>query len=257
MNLVPFIKDGIFCWTLTSNGYKYYTWNLWLQWTKEMSPRQPLCILCADKPSYQFLQREGIPCRLVTTENQRPDFGPQIVPFGSRQFASLNRLKLTLLDQFSKDPQIQTCVYLDGDIAVYRNFLPDLLERLTLRPLLFQCDETTKCSEDTVYMLPCKHICTGLIAFQHGAPKEIFQINDTAKWQETPEDQVWVNYTLQRDHILFGALPRELYPNGSELRAIQQTPERKSAAYLLHYNYRVGDSKRADMRRYGDWVLPY
>lgn len=257
MNVSPFIQDGIFCWTLTSNGYKYYTWNLWLHWKRAMPSRQPLCILCADKPSYQFLQREGVPCRLVETDKQRPDFGPQIVPFGSRQFASLNRLKLSLLDQFSKDPQIQSCVYLDGDIVVYRNFLPDLLERLSLRPLLFQCDELSSCSEDPVYQFPCKHVCTGLIAFQHGLTKDIFKITDMARWNEKPEDQVWVNESLRRTSLFFGALPRALYPNGSELRAIQTTPERKSAAYLLHYNYRVGDSKRADMRRYGDWALPY
>lgn len=248
MNYQPYIKNGLLCWTLTSNGYKYLTWNFYKHWSQHT--KQPICIFCSDIPSYQFLRREGVPC--IKVEQTLQDYGPQIVPFGSRQFSVLNRMKLSLLHTLSQDSSVQTCVYLDGDVLLYKDCIPDLLERLELCPLLFQCDEKQhECSQ------PCSNVCTGCIAFRHGATGSLFKINEQAKWQETPEDQVWVNYTLLRDSVLFDTLPREYYPNGARLTLTQTTPALKEKAYLLHYNYRVGDSKKADMKRYGDWLLPY
>ena len=63
MNYTPYIREGLLCWTLTSNGYKYLTWNFVKHWTRVSTI--PLLIVCADKPSFLFLRREGISCILV------------------------------------------------------------------------------------------------------------------------------------------------------------------------------------------------
>ncbi len=252
MKLDNFIRDGTLCWTLTSNGYKYLTWNFVLHW-RLACPTHPILVVCADKPSYQFLQREGISCRLI--DDAMADFGPSIVPFGSRQFMSLNRLKLKLLDTFAKDDRIQSCMYLDGDIAIYQNVAEDCFTRLQTDPngLLFQCDEQPhECSGAS-----CPNVCTGFIVFRHGADKGCFKITDEALWKEKPEDQVWVNQAMARLGISYTVLPREEYPNGARCSLTHSYPEKKSAAKLLHYNYRVGNAKVADMKRFGDWKLPY
>ena len=251
MKYGPYIKDGFLAWTLTSNGYKFLTWNMYLQW-KKFCGQTPLCIICADKPSYSFFQREGIPCILF--DNTIPDFGHQIAPFGSRNFSVLNRLKLRLLNIFSEDETIEKCMYLDGDIAIYKNIADDIKQRLDTSPLWMPCDEQVfECSNPSA----CPNVCTGLIGYKHGFDRGIFKITDEVKWSSKPEDQVWVNNAIQEKNIPYNVLPRELYPNGSRLSKTNVNPELKEKAYCMHYNYRVGDSKKTDMKRFGDWHLPY
>ena len=256
MNYQRYIRDGLLCWTLTSNGYKYLTWNLAKMWSAVMS--QPLVIVCADKSSYSFLRREGV-AAVILVEKLLPDFGHQIVPFGSKNFMALNRLKLRLLKGFADDAAVERCVYLDGDIAVYKNFLGDIEERLKQAPLWLQCDEQQRegCAADISGSI-CTWACTGLIAFRHGTDPRIFHI-DEALWTGPcqAQDQPWVNKRMAEYGVEFHSLPRNLYPNGARAAFTHSDPARKEEAFILHYNYRVGESKRADMKRFGDWKLPY
>ena len=251
MNYSSYIKDGILCWTLTSNGYKFLTLNFYKHWQRSC-PSTPLLIVCADKPSYSFFLREGISCRLV--DEGVKDYGINIIQYGTQIFQALNRMKLRVLHTIANDPTVKKSIYLDGDICVYKNFLDDIQERLEVCPLLFQCDENEKEKECSI---PCRNLCTGLIAFLHGHDNGIFKIDDAAIWQQKPEDQVWVNYKLQETGCQHSSLPRELYPNGVRLTYIKKHPELVEKAFLCHYNYRIGNSKKADMKRYGDWLLPY
>ena len=248
MNYSSYIKNDLLCWTLTSNGYKFLTLNFYKHWQR--SCPVPLLIICADKPSYMFFHGEGISCRLVDEGVQ--DYGIQIIPFGTRNFQKLNRMKLRVLNIIANDPMVKKSVYLDGDICVYKNFLEDIQGRLEVCPLVFQCDEKDiECSN------PCQNVCTGLIAFVHGHDNGIFKINDETIWQQKPEDQVWVNYKIKQTGCQYSSLPRDLYPNGVRLTYIKKNPELLEKAFLSHYNYRIGNSKKADMKRYGDWLLPY
>lgn len=247
-----FIKDGLFAWTLTSNGYKYLTWNMALHWKKNVKDVQ-LCVLCSDKSSYQFLNREGIRCMLVDTV--AVDYGPQIVPFGSRQFSTLNRLKLRLLRTFASDTAVQQCLYLDGDIVVYKDIVADIRQRLTEGSLWMPCDEQQHTCSSYTLQAPCPNYCSGLIAWNHGADQGIFAITDETVWAAKPEDQVWVNTMLNQKNVPVCTLSRLMYPNGARLTLTKQTPELAEQAVCLHYNYRVGTSKYADMKRFGDWLL--
>jgi len=225
-----------------------------LHWKKNVKDVQ-LCILCSDKASYQFLNREGIRCMMVDT--LAVDYGPQIVPFGSRQFSVLNRLKLRLLRTFAADEAVQQCLYLDGDIVVYKDIIADLKERLTEAPLWMPCDEQQQTCSSYALAKPCPNYCSGLIAWNHGADQGIFAITDEAVWLAKPEDQVWVNTMLNQKSVPVSTLSRLMYPNGARLTLTKQTPELAEQAVCLHYNYRVGASKQADMKRFGDWLLPY
>ena len=248
MKYEKYIKDGLLAWTLTSNGYKFLTWNLVLMWNKVCSV--PLCIVCADRESFSFLQREGISC--VMWDTSLVNFGPQIVPFGSRQFVMLNRLKLTLLNLFAKDENIKQCLYLDGDIAVYKDIVSGIRSNLSEANFWAQCDEQGhECSG------VCPNFCTGLLAWNHGADLDVFKITDMDVWKQKPEDQVWVNYSAKLAGLSVSILPRDLYPNGARASLTKNTPELNEKAICLHYNYRVGDSKKADMKRFGDWQLIY
>lgn len=240
---------GSFVFTLTSNGYKLLTLNLVRQ-LQALNVPWTLCIICADKESYLFFSREGIPCRRV--ETPLANFGAQLSPFGSKQFQTLNRMKLALLSECIENSAINVGVYLDGDIAMYRDFLPDIEERLVSgSPFLFQCDEQSRkdCSG------ACPNFCTGFIAWRKGASAEPFTLSaaDKELWEKTPEDQVFVNTKMRALGHSFSSLPRALYPNGmfASLTGIKDT------AFLLHYNYLVGAMKQKKMKANGDWIIPY
>lgn len=256
MKFHPYLKDGTLCWTLTSNGYKYLTWNFVLHWRKAM-PGQPICVICADKPSYNFMRQNGIGC--VLASRLVADYGTEIVPFGTQNFSNLNRLKLDLLTTFAADPIVQTNMYIDGDIIVYGDLVSDLRTRLrdlSGASLWMPCDEqSTECSGTTC--TPCTFLCTGLVAFRHGLDPALFRIHDLYKWAAIREDQIWVNRRMQELGTPYATLPRELYPNGVRVQKTHSDPTLKAAALCLHYNWRVGPAKRIDMKRYGDWLLPY
>jgi Nucleotide-diphospho-sugar transferase len=244
MDLSRYLYNGVFLWTLTTNGYKFLTLNLVRHLQKAKVPWK-LTVVCGDKNCHRFFLTEGIPCILAPTAQTDDRTG--ILPFGSRAFQEINLVKLDLLNLFAKMSTVQTCVYLDGDIIATQDFLPDLLERLDKTPLLFQCDE----KEKTADKHPCPAACTGLIAFKHGADGGIFHMNDRALWNERPEDQVWVDRRLAADAAPYDTLPRDLYPNGS---FVDDLPPNYM---LLHYNRLVGNAKLIKMKRNNHWIIPY
>ena len=72
-------------------------------------------------------------------------------------------------------------------------------------------------------------------------------------WKQKPEDQLWVQHKLKQNAVDYMTLPRNLYPNGAFATIIGSQSEKE--AYILHYNYRVGNVKKAHMKRFGDWNL--
>jgi hypothetical protein len=252
MNIDSFIEPNsqTLIWTLTSHGYQFLTWNL-VKCLEKLKVPWKLCVICADNASYDFMRREGISA--IKASTQLPDFGNEISPFGSGNFQRLNLLKLKLLHSFASETRILNCVYLDGDIAIYKNFLPDILWRLNRDSLLFQCDEQKRdivCGTNS-----CPWVCTGFIAWKIGYDGGIFNMNDKDKWLEKPEDEAWVNHKLKERSVPFRALPRNLYPNGTFVSLVGAEEVSERTAYLLHYNYRVGNQKISDMKRFGDWHL--
>lgn len=246
----PYIKDGVFIFTLTNNGYKFFTCNL-LETMKRAGISWKLCIICADRESHRFFQIQGIPAIFSTT--LLDGTGHNISLFGSRNFQRLNRLKLDLLKKFTSFPEVRHGIYMDGDISVYNDFVPDILGRLEESSLCLQCDEGSRepCSS------PCVNACTGFIAWAHGISSTIFDAGAHLEvWRAQSEDQAFVNALLKIENIPFKTLPRDLYPNGQFLRLYSPGSELKKNAKLLHYNYTVGMDKQRRMQQNGDWLYP-
>lgn len=240
MNIQKFLDtSGTLVWTLTTNGYKYLTLNLVRHLERVKVPWR-LMIVCADRASFRFFQTEGIPSVLYPNYLQETS---RMLVFETKPFQDINRIKLDILHKFAQAPEIQTCIYLDGDVVVFRDFVSDILERLNQTPLLFQCDDFDPQTH--------KGICTGFLAFRHGAEKGVFALTDMAVWRERPEDQVYVAKMLEKNTIPFTLLPRNLYPNGVFVKG------RPEEAYLLHYNHIVGNTKVIQMRATKQWIIPY
>ena len=252
-----FLRDGVLVFTLTSNGYKYYTMNL-VEHLKRAKVPWRLCIICADKASQHFLRGQGIAS--ILAPNLLPDTGPTISPFGTKDFQKLNRLKLDLLYNFTASPEVQHGIYIDGDIAVYNDFVPDIISRLGTAPLLLQCDEPSReaCISSGATSRACANACTGFIGWAHGVTPTIFHVDATTMdlWRNRPEDQVFVNAMMAREGVAFQTLPRDLYPNGQFSRLYDPTSPLKYTSMILHYNYIVGNDKQRRMKANGDWLIP-
>ena len=257
-SIAPFLTpDGAFVFTLTSNGYKYLSFNL-VTLLRDAKVPWKLCVVCADLASYRFFRAEGVPCLRVA--EPLPEFGTDLSPFGTKHFQTLNLRKLELLRNFASDPAIRYGVYMDGDIAAYADFLPDILQRLQApgAPHIYlQCDEQTRvdCSGNP----GCANGCTGFMAWSHGLDTRIFDTREKALkiWKERPEDQIFVNRIMKELGMPVMTLPRLLYPNGSFVSMFGPGSLRKRSAFILHYNYMVGVAKRLKIKNNGDWTLPY
>jgi hypothetical protein len=188
------------------------------------------------------------------------EFGTEISPFGTKHFQILNLKKLELLAYLSSNSAVRFGIYMDGDIAVYSNFLPDILHRLSspAAPKLYlPCDEQTR--GDCAGTPSCPNACSGFLAWSHGLDTRVFTVNNDTNdlWKSRPEDQVFINAMLQRLSIPAMTLPRNLYPNGSFASLYNNGSLRKRDSFLLHYNYLVGGAKKTKMRNNGDWLIPY
>jgi hypothetical protein len=259
-NLLPlesiksFIQDGKLLWTMTTNGYKFYTWNLYL-WCLSQTVKVKLCILCADTESSLFFRREGIPHVLLQGVKGSGQVG--VSTFGTTSFAVWNRMKIDLLREIAEksgELGLTTSLFLDGDIVLRENPWPCLqaMFEATGATLLFQCDCFHDKDEHT-----CSAACSGVIACNHK------QEQDKVRWLFTfvqeewvaadKQDQPYIQRRLERPEApSAGILPRREFGNG----AWQKSGKWKDDTWiLLHYNYRVGDTKKEAMRAAGHWKL--
>lgn len=246
MNVAKFLHEGCLVWTLTTNGYKFFTLNLYTS-LKKIGVPWKLCIVCADKPCYKYFSNEGIPCILY--DKPQSDSIAKPFLFETKLFQEINLVKLDCLTTFANTPTIETCVYIDGDIFIQKDILADLRPRLETTPLLFQCDEHgTSCTK------PCTNVCTGVIAWKKGHDNGVFFVHDKPKWKEMPEDQRWVNWKLRENNLTYDTLPRDLYPNGTYSNTWRETAPNFA---LLHYNWIVGNAKMTRMKKNSHWLIPY
>ena len=129
--------------TVTTNGYKYLTWNLWLHFQRLGVPWK-LMILCLDKESHIFFsQIANIPSMIL------PDIKLQILgdatkvaAHGSGDFNRITKLKLAAFTYLLRNPTTERLFYLDSDIVPFKDPVPFVETTLNLeQPLWFQCDE--------------------------------------------------------------------------------------------------------------------
>ena len=254
LNLTQFIKNKTLIFTVTSDGYKYFTWNLY-QFFQKVKPSVPLCILCLDRESFDFFNRIAmIPSRPYFMEG--PHFehkNPAL--FGTTPFKRMNRMKLRALQELCENPEINQLLFLDSDIALFRDPLPELTECLKSAPLWFQCDEAKEndftCSDTD----NCTNACTGVIAMnltEETRPlfSKLYSIEEG--WREAITDQDYINKRLHSLSIPYKTLPRTEFPNGVFLRDERY---KQNNPALLHFNHIVGMDKKRFMKKQDSWLL--
>jgi hypothetical protein len=251
--------------TVTTNGYKFLTWNLWLS-IQKLSVPWKLSIVCLDKESHRFFsQIANIPSILlpdVTLQLQGDK--TQVASHGTGDFNRITKLKLSAFAHFFKDGTIERLLYLDSDIVVFRDPLP-YLETVLVKenPLWFQCDEHNPEFTCSLLERGCGNTCTGVIGFWLGSPEhrkqhlEMISYDDSL-WKQCKEnnDQEYIQKRMNHLSISYRTFPRALFPNGSFLRndhwkSLSEEP------FLLHFNFIVGGNKQRVIKSKGFWFVPY
>ena len=126
-DLKIFIREGRIVWTITTQFYKYYTLNMITSLRDMAKVPWTLCVICCDAKSFLFFRREGIPCVEWKSEEHMSQKG--IAAFGSLDFMKVNRIKIDILQWFTKNSiaaGIQKSLYVDGDIVFQRDPWPVL-----------------------------------------------------------------------------------------------------------------------------------
>lgn len=253
MNLDPFIKNKTLLFTVTSDGYKYFTWNLAVN-MKELGC-QPLCILCLDRESYDFFNRIAmIPSRLFVQEGPHFEHKTPAL-FGTTPFKKMNRMKLKALQELSQREDLETLIFLDSDIRLFQNPISFFEEALSESPLWFQCDEARAgvftCSDDKA----CTNACTGVIAMRLTAESRLnlnrlFAIEK--EWKDAITDQDYINKRLALVGLSYRTFSREKVPNGVFL---SDNRYKEGYPILLHFNHVVGMDKKRMMKNKDCWFL--
>jgi hypothetical protein len=259
-----FVFEGTFTWTMTTAAYKFYTLNL-LTWLKKAGVPWRLCIICCDTESYTFFQREGVAC--VKWDMAKARGQQRIAAFGTEEFKVWNRAKLDILRWIAEKADeigVKESLYLDGDIIVCQDpwkWISCTLasgSSLIEKSLWFQCD-CAHAEEHGTSSPDCRAPCSGVIYARHTGMKETLQSLYTyvkGEWLAASEqDQPYITNRLENLSIPFGILPRAEFGNGHWQKSMKWA--KTSAWILLHYNYRVGDTKKAAMKTYGHWLIPY
>lgn len=255
LNLDSFIKDKTLVFTVTSDGYKYFTWNLALVCARLKVPWK-LCILCLDRESYDFFQRVAfLPAKLYLMDGRVEHKSPAL--FSTPLFKKLNRMKLKALEALSQRSDIDTLLYLDSDIVLFKDPLLGIHEYLRdEHPLWFQCDEKQEGRFDCSDTVHCPNPCSGVIAMRlteitRPQFKQIFGY-DNQLWNNIVGDQDYIQARMKQFGIPYKTLPREAYPNGIFLADNRYKGEQ---LVLLHFNYFVGNDKKRVMKNKDCWLL--
>ena len=252
MNYNKFIKDDFLVWTMTTNGYKYFTLNL-VESLKKAKVSWNLMIVCVDRESYNFMMGMNIPC--VFYKPEMPILvGTEPSQFGSQTFMTFNKIKLDLIEKIRLEApdSVKYITYMDGDIIVFKDFMPHIKQKfldLSNNILLFQNDD--------LYGVPNTRAngCTGFFTLKRTTlDKSPFFVDDLKLWKEVREDQVWVNNKIVEFGLPFNYLERDLFPNGPY---VKNGAWRKCDPYLIHYNYIVGTDKKNYMKRLKHWFIIY
>lgn len=258
-----FLYEKNLLFTVTSDGYKYYTWNLY-KMIQALKLPWKLCILCLDKESNDFFNRIAmIPSRLYLMPGERV-VHKDPVRFGTQSFKRMNRMKIKALQELSQRPEIDRLIFIDSDIAIFKDFVPYLTDLLQSEPLLFQCDESINESKDRgsesfacSNTTNCSNPCTGVIAMLLNTEtrpkfKELYKI-DSESWSVAMTDQDYITNRLKSLNLSYTTLARDEFPNGIFLA---NNRYKEGNPYLVHFNYIVGKMKQRIMIEKDCWFLP-
>lgn len=256
LKIDPFTTEKTLVFTVTSDGYKYYTWNLYKMLQNLKLPWK-LCILCLDRESNDFFNRIAqIPSRLFLMSGDRI-VHKEPVRFGTTPFKRMNRMKIKALQELSQRPELERLIFIDSDIAVFKDFVPYLTDLLQTEPLVFQCDESIDGSFHCSNAQSCTNPCTGIIGMLLNSEtrpkfKDLYKI-ESEPWSAAMTDQDYIANRLKTLQLSYSTLPRGDFPNGIFLAKDRY---KETSPYLVHFNYIVGKMKQRIMIEKECWTLP-
>jgi len=248
--------------TVTSNGYKFMTWNLWLHCKRICVPWQ-LLIVCLDKESHRFFQTiANIPSVLLpSVDLQLRGDTTKVSSYGSGDFNRVTREKLSVYT-WMLEKEFTYYLYLDSDIVLFKDPMSYLQTILSPENYLwFQCDEHGEGEYTCKGSGLCTNICTGVIAFYKDESTKsklmsMVKHNDIL-WKTCKDnnDQEYIQKTIALESIPFRTLDRQLFPNGLFLG--KDHWRTLAAPHLLHFNFIVGGNKERVIKSKGFWLVPY
>ena len=248
--------------TVTSNGYKFMTWNLWLH-CRRIGVPWTLTIVCLDKESHRFFQTiANIPSVLLpSVDLQLRGDTTKVSSYGSGDFNRVTREKLTVYT-WMLEKQYTHYLYLDSDIVLFKDPVPYLETILSAENYLwFQCDEHSEGDYTCKGTGLCTNICTGVIAFYKDETTKSKLLSmvkhDDALWKSCKDntDQEYIQKKITLESIPFRTLDRSLFPNGLFLG--KDHWKTLDAPHLLHFNFIVGGNKQRVIKSKGFWLVPY
>lgn len=249
LDLTPFIDlTGHIVLTFTNLGYFDYIHNMSINIKKKDIPWN-LCVICSDMESYEKCILHGIAAIHINTNENNEENLKKMATWNDSNWNNVTFMKLKAMRQIMAVQSIKRITFIDGDIHIYRDFIPYLLKLEEENPeieFFIQSDSTSN--------NPDKHsqyICSGFYHFKN-SPRihPLFDYNENDLLINTHNaDQQHLTKKLIEYEIKTKQLSRHLFPNGSLFSNIPENP------FLFHYNYMVGDEKRKNMMKMGHWYL--
>jgi hypothetical protein len=246
--------------TISNFGYLPYVENL-RESIRRAGITWQLIILCMDAKTVEYCKKRSIPCFPCST-----NAGNEALNWKDHEHVSVQRILIQKLDcllQFmSAYPQMSEYIYMDGDIMVFKDFVPYVSEFSKAYDMVFQCDEFNYVPTCHSYLpgTVCANACTGFMYIKNTPFNRTVLdyrrfIGDTVVLNA---DQGYINGMIKRSHRLpetsfrtkivkWTTFPRDLITNGSYLGNLPPCP------YILHYNFLVGTDKKKKMQENGHW----
>jgi len=223
--------------TYINAGYFDYLYNFVFN-LRQINVPWKLCVICIDEQSVKLCNEKNIDCIYFPLSNKSTSF----TIFGNKDYKDITMAKLDVINYVLSNEQVKTVIYLDGDIHVYKDFVPYLKE-LKYYDIYLQSDNGT-CD-----MSFNNNRCSGFMYINKNN-NEIFKLFnykgfDTSKYNG---DQDHINLIINTNkNIKALQLPRDLFPNGKFIYNIPKD------AYILHYNWMKGHEKKKNMSKNKHW----
>lgn len=270
-NLQKYIDaDGHIVVTFINAGYFDYLLNLW-QNIKRTDIPWTLCTFCTDEEAHLKCEEANIPSVRFYAEPQR-DPTSEYSSWNDKNWNRIQFTKLDIIRSLINIPIVRSITYLDGDIHIYRDFVPYLKTLRAQFPdirLFIQSDHNVADVRQFG-----RELCGGFfhvvlpdsVAGRQTAPIcRLFEYTDEDVAKNTfNADQQHINAKVAEYGIPTKQLDRSLFPNGIFIKqqnsgGVGGEGEKgiPKGAHLIHYNYLVGAEKKRVMAQNGHWYLTY
>lgn len=243
--------------TIANHGYIPYMENLRESIRRAGITEWQLTVLCMDAQTADYCKNQSIPyfqCS-TTTSSEFTNWSEHT----EKQVKNLLIQKLDCLFEYmNSNLHVRKFIFMDGDIVVFKNFLPYITRYSEPYDIVFQCDEwnTVPQCNSHVQGSVCVNACTGFMCIKNTPNiRELFNYKKYL-WGEQLDnfhDQEYINAILKhpnspfKNTVRWTTFPRNTIPNGSFRDSLT------ADAYLLHYNFLIGSKKKESMVEHGHW----